>query len=145
MSDVAARDEKLVEAFEAGTLAAFPHSSHVRLTIIYLSRHGREGTLRLMAEGLRRFATLKGSPGKFHVTQTRAWVELIESARIAHPEAADALALISACPDLLDRDALDHFYSPDRLAGDAARAGWVEPDRASIQWLPSIFSSRHRS
>lgn len=138
-------DDELVSEFEAGTLKEFPHRSHVRLTIVYLFRRGREDTLRLMAEGLLRFATIKGSPGKFHATQTRAWVELIESARIAHPEAADALALISACPELLDREALDHFYSPDRLAGDAARAGWVEPDRASIQWLPSIFSSRHRS
>lgn len=134
MSDADASEDKFVEEFEAGTLAAFPHRGHVRLTIIYLSRHGRGGTLRLMTDGLRRFATLKGSPGKFHATQTRAWVELIDAARGAHPEAANAEALISACPALLDRGALDRFYSPALLQSDAARAGWVEPDRAPIRW-----------
>ena len=127
-------DDELIRGFEAGTLSEFPHASHVRLTIVYLSRHGREHTLRLMAEGLLRFATFKGIPGKFHATQTRAWVELIEAARISHPEVADPSALIAACPELLDRKALDRFYSPAHLAGDTARAGWVEPDRAAIRW-----------
>jgi hypothetical protein len=125
-------DDDLVHGFEAGTLSQFPHASHVRLTLIYLARHGVDETRRRMADGLLLFATMKGHPEKFHVTMTRAWLELIESARRQHPDARDPEALAQACPALLDKDSLLRFYSPDRLAGDDARAGWVAPDRAPI-------------
>ena len=123
-------DDEFVRGFEAATLEDFPHADHVRLTIIYLTRHGREDTLQRMATGILSFATAKGSPEKFHVTITRAWVELVDSARRAHPEASDASALLAACPLLLDKHALLRFYSRERLDSADARAGWVPPDRA---------------
>jgi hypothetical protein len=123
-------DDELVAGFESATLEAFPHADHVRLTIIYLTRFGREETLRKMYDGLLRFATAKGKPEKFHVTMTRAWVDLIESARRAHPSIETAAALAARCPELLDRDALLRFYSPERLNSRAAQGGWVAPDRA---------------
>jgi hypothetical protein len=133
-------DDELVRGFEAGTLSEFPHASHVRLTLIYLARHGEAETRRRLADGLLLFATAKGHPEKFHVTITRAWLELIESARRQHPHAPDAQALVSACPELLDKDAMNHFYSPERLASDDARAGWLPPDRQ-----PAIDFDRLRS
>jgi hypothetical protein len=124
-------DDEFVRGFEAGTLEDFPHADHVRLTVIYLTRHGREATLRRMATGIRSFATAKGAPEKFHATVTRAWVELVDSARRAHPAAVDAAALVAACPLLLDRHALLRFYSRERLDSPEARAGWLTPDRAA--------------
>jgi hypothetical protein len=124
-------DAELVQGFEAGTLSAFPHADHVRLTIVYLTRHGREETRQKMLEGLVRFATAKGQPEKFHVTMTHAWIDLIEAARSAHPDAPDAAALVGACPELLDSDALLRFYSPERLKSADARERWVPPDRVS--------------
>ena len=121
-------EDELVRAFEEGSLSAFPHAEHVRLTTVYLMRHGRDETLRRMYDGLLRFATLKGQPEKFHVTMTRAWVELIESAIRAHPEIDSPGALVARCPELLDRDALLRFYSPARLHGAEARERWVPPD-----------------
>jgi hypothetical protein len=123
-------DDELVNGFEAGSLTAFAHAEHVRLTIIYLMRHGREETLRKMYDGLLRFATVKGVPEKFHVTMTRAWVELIESARCACPHSESPSALMASCPELLDRDALLRYYSPERLNSPEARDGWMPPDRA---------------
>jgi hypothetical protein len=123
-------DDELVNGFEAGSLTAFPHAEHVRLTIIYLMRHGRDETLRKMYDGLLRFATAKGVPEKFHVTMTRGWVELIESARRACPQSKSPGALIASCPGLLDRDALLRYYSPERLNSPEARGGWMPPDRA---------------
>ena len=38
--------------------------------------------------------------------------------------------LVAACPELLDKRALDRFYSPGRLDSDDARAGWLAPDLA---------------
>jgi len=123
-------DDELVAGFEAASLSAFPHADHVRLTIVYLTRHGRAETERKLFDGLRRFAIAKGVPQKFHVTMTRAWIELVEDARRQHPDARDPAALVHACPDLLDRDALLRFYSPERLMSDDARVQWVAPDRA---------------
>ncbi len=123
-------DDELVAGFEAATLESFPHADHVRLTIIYLSRHGRDETERRLTDGLRRFAAAKGVPQKFHVTMTLAWLDLVDTARRHHPEASGAAALVAACPELLERDALLRFYSPERLASEDARIRWVPPDRA---------------
>src|SRR3954462_4704623 len=71
-------DDELVGGFEAATLDSFAHADHVRLTIVYLSRHGREETERRLLDGLRRFAVAKNVPQKFHVTMTRAWIDLID-------------------------------------------------------------------
>jgi hypothetical protein len=124
-------DDELVAGFEAGSLRDFPHASHVRLTLLYLARHGRDEALRRLMDGLRRFAAAKGHPEKFHVTMTRGWVDFIEAARRQHAELSPA-ALVEACPELLDRAALLRFYSAERLHSTEARAGWVPPDRAPI-------------
>src|SRR5262249_49082542 len=101
---------------------------HVRLTVIYQTRYGRVEALERIADGIRRFAAAKGAFEKFHVTITRAWFELIESARAAHPEAHDASTLVAACPLLLDSRALLRFSSRERLESAEAKAGWVPPD-----------------
>lgn len=122
-------DDELVAGFEAGSLAEFHHADHVRLTIVYLTRHGREEALRRLMVGIRRLATEAGHPEKLHVTMTRAWVELIEAARIAKPQVARAGALIAACPVLLQPGALLRYYSRETLDSERARNEWVPPDR----------------
>jgi hypothetical protein len=122
-------EDELIRGFEEGSLSAFPHAEHVRLTIVYLMRHGRDETIRKMYDGLLRFAAGKGQPEKFHVTMTRAWVDLIESACRANPEIDSPGALVARCPQLLDRNALLRFYSPERLNSAEARERWVAPDR----------------
>jgi hypothetical protein len=124
-------DDELVAGFEAGSLADFHHADHVRLTLVYLARHGRDEALRRMTDGVRRLSAHDGHPEKFHLTMTRAWVDLLEAARVAHRDAADPAALVAACPSLLDKDALLRFYSRDSLYSERARTGWVPPDRAS--------------
>src|SRR3954464_13354857 len=123
-------DDELIGGFEAITLPSFPHADHVRLTILYLARHGRAETERKLFDGLRRFAAAKGVPQKFHVTMTLAWLDLVEAARRRHPDADTPAALVAACPELLDHDALLRFYAPERLMSDDARQRWVAPDRA---------------
>lgn len=122
-------DDELIAGFEAASLPAFPHADHVRLTILYLTRHGRNETQKKLFDGLRRFAAAKGVPEKFHVTMTMAWLDLVDDARRRHPGARDPSALVTACPELLNRDALLRFYSRERLLSDEARLRWVAPDR----------------
>lgn len=121
-------DDELIGGFESATLPSFPHADHVRLTILYLARHGRQETELKLFEGLRRFAAAKGVPEKFHVTMTIAWLDLVDDARRWHPEASNPAALVAACPELLNRDALLRFYTPDRLMSADARQRWVPPN-----------------
>jgi hypothetical protein len=137
------KDDDLVAGFEAGTLTEFHHADHVQLTIVYLARLGRDGALQRLISGLRRFATAKGHPEKFHLTMTRAWLELIESARHAHPEVAGAEALVAACPALLDRHALDRCYSRERLESERARTEWMPPDLGPLHLGMEALSDRH--
>ena len=123
-------DDELIAGFEAASLPSLPHADHVRLTILYLTRHGREETQRKLFEGLQRFAAAKGVPEKFHVTMTIAWLDLVDDARTRHPEAPDPSALVTACPELLNRDELLRFYTSERLLSNEARQRWVPPDRS---------------
>src|SRR5689334_5060013 len=121
-------DDELIQGFEAASLAAFPHADHVRLTILYLDHYDRAETERRLFTGLQRFAAAKGVPDKFHVTMTIAWLDLVEDARSTFPDARDVVALVAACPELLDRNALLRFYTSERLSSDDARRQWVAPD-----------------
>ena len=134
-------DDELVERFEAGTLEGLPHADHVRLGLLYLARYDRAEALRRLGDGLLHFATLKGHPEKFHVTLTRAWLDLIDVVRRAHGGAAP-MEIITAWPALLDTKLLDRFYSPGVLETEAARTSWVEPDLAPLDSLVSSARSR---
>jgi len=96
---------ELVRGFEDGSLpnCDFHHLEHVRVTWFYLERDGPEEALRRLADGLLRFATRAGHADKFDYALTRAWIETIDRARRAHPEARSFDALVRACPELLDR------------------------------------------
>ena len=121
-------DDALIDGFEAGSLAQFHHADHVQLSIVYLARYGRDEALRRVTAGIQRLAADDGHPEKFHVTMTRAWLELIDAARHAHPSATGADALVAVCPELLDKSALERCYSRELLYSDRARAEWVPPD-----------------
>ena len=125
-------DDELVAGFEAAALTEFHHADHVRLTIVYLARYGSGEALRRLTTGLRRLAAAGGQPGKFHVTMTRAWLELIEAARTAYPHATTPDALVDACPTLLDRNTLRRCYSGETLDSDRARNEWMPPDRCAL-------------
>ena len=129
-------DHELLRRFEAVDLPDFRHVDHVRAACAALQRDGESGALETMINGLTRFATAKGAPQKFHYTLTRAWLSLIADARARVPGAPDAAAILAAYPDLADPKAIERHYSSDRLASDAARLGWVEPNRAALTVAP---------
>ncbi|MGW3043550.1 hypothetical protein ACWC9T_26680 [Kitasatospora sp. NPDC001159] len=109
----------------------FGHRQHVRLTWLAVRRHGATAALDLVCEGIRRTATRAGTPQKFHVTMTRAWVELVAH----HAEgAADFEEFAARHPELLDQRLLDRHYRPGTLADERARTAWVEPDLTPFPW-----------
>ncbi|MEN3340064.1 MAG: hypothetical protein V7647_3740 [Acidobacteriota bacterium] len=126
-------DDDLVAGFERASLTEFHHAEHVRVSIVYLVRHGREEALRRLTSGIQRIAAAGGQPDKFHVTLTRAWLDLIDAARASVPGATDAAALLRACPELLDRTVLYRCYSREVLDSERARTEWIPPDLRPLE------------
>ncbi|MFF2073868.1 hypothetical protein ACFVXG_03835 [Kitasatospora sp. NPDC058162] len=109
----------------------FGHAQHIRLTWLAVRRHGATAALDLIGEGIRRTAAKAGAPQKFHVTMTRAWVELVAH----HAEGpADFEEFCARHPELLDRDLLARHYRAETLADDRARTAWVGPDLTPFPW-----------
>ena len=101
-------DAELIARFEDATFAPgeFGHVQHVRVAWIYLERFGRDEALERMTRGLRRVVARLGQPDKFDAGLTRAWIDAIDAARAANPDARSFEALLASCPRLLDRSAL---------------------------------------
>ena len=104
--------DELIAGFEAGTIApgAFGHREHLRLTWLYLQRHGRPDAERRLLAGLRAFAAAAGKPDKFDAALTLAWVARVDTAAAALPPNHSFDDLLLHHPELLDR----------RSAGEAA-------------------------
>jgi hypothetical protein len=107
----------------------FGHRQHVRLTWLAVRRHGVAAATQLVGDGIRGTATAAGAPGKFHLTMTRAWVELVGH-RLGDEEDFETFA--ARHPELFDKALLERHYRPQTLAAEVARASWVEPDLAPL-------------
>lgn len=142
-------DDELVAGFEARALPTFGHREHVRVAVLFLLRHAPADALARFAEGIREIAAAAGRPEKYHETTTRAWFDVIEAARAAHPGICSAAALIDACPELLDPALLRRFYSAGALEEGRARQAWMPPDERPIGWPPPLATgtapSRHNA
>jgi hypothetical protein len=125
-------DELMAEVMDRA--ARFGHRQHVHLTWLAVRRFGTTAAIELVSEGIRQTARYAGVPQKYHATVSRAWVELVaHHANASSMDSFDAFA--AANPALLDKRLLTRFYTPAALAGEPARHGWVEPDRAPFPWL----------
>ena len=121
--------QDLARAFEAGALdpAAFLHRDHVAVACDMLLRYDfLEATARYAA-GLRSLAATAGVPEKFNATITLAFLSLIAE-RMRTTEHADYDDFIARNRDLLSKDLLGEWYSPERLRSDLARRVFLLPD-----------------
>lgn len=124
-------DEQLVCAFEAAELEAFPHADHVRAAWWYVTHEPLLVAIARFRAALRRFATAKGKPDRYHETITIALLLLIAERR---REGEPWEAFAARNPDLLQWPcpALMRLYSGEVLDSPRARAAFVMPDNASI-------------
>jgi hypothetical protein len=118
-------DQEFLHAFESGHLspAEFHHRDHLRLAFLEVKSLGLEAGLATVADGIRRFAAAHGQHRLYHQTLTRFWVRIV-----AHASRATFAETLEAHPMLLRKDLPLAHWSRETLYGEAARAGWVEPD-----------------
>jgi hypothetical protein len=74
------------------------------------------------------------APQKYHVTVSRARVEII--GHHADRRDKDFTAFTARCPAVLEQRLLTPHYAPATLASQRARSGWAEPDLVPSPWCP---------
>ena len=108
----------------------FRHGDHLRLAWLLLHREPFDKALTLIQEGIRRFAAHHGAVHIYHETLTTAWVKLLAT----HHEATFE-EFITSNEHRLTRELLYRFWTPEVLDSEAAKMGWVPPDKKA---LPTI-------
>lgn len=128
-------DDAFLQEFEACQLdpAKFHHADHIRLAWLCVNRYGAGRAEARLLDGIRKFAERACAPRKFNYTITIAWTRLVATAQINSPAANKFFDWIQLHPELLDRNLLANYYSPDSLQTEEARSGWVEPDLAPLR------------
>lgn len=122
------------DAFMSEVMASasrFGHRQHVQLTWLAVRTLDLKSATTLVSEGIMRTARYAGAPQKYHVTMSRAWVELVAYHHAKHP-AATFSVFAEQNPGLLDKRLLTRFYSSTVLASAEARSDWLEPDLAPL-------------
>jgi hypothetical protein len=131
-------DTAFARAFERGEVAPadFDHRAHMRVAWVCLRESpSRDAALARMRAAIKRFAAAAGKSDKYHETITVAWMILLSDARVrvcAGGVECELEDVLHQYPALASKDALLLYYSRDRLFGDDARQGWIEPDIAPL-------------
>jgi len=129
----------------------FGHREHVHLTWLAARRCGVPAAIDLVSEGIQRTTRYAGAPQKYHVTVSRAWVELVGHHALESGDGdgdgdggggGDFASFAERNPVLLDKRLLTRFYRPATLAAPQAKNGWVEPDLAPFPWRTAQRHSR---
>jgi hypothetical protein len=123
-------DEDVLRALAQGELPAdeSPHRAHLRLAWTLLRRDGFEAGALAVADALRTIAARHGAAAKYHETLTAFWIRIVSHAMRREPAARSLEELLERFPLLADPSLPRRHWSGETLAGDAARARWVEPD-----------------
>lgn len=116
------------------TRGGFGHREHVELAWTYLQMYPPSRAAEAMVAAIRRLSHEHGAERKFHETITRAWLHCV-AVHAQRWGATDFDTFLGRNPELLDRTLLGHFYSPELIASDDARAAWSDPD---LRQLPAL-------
>ena len=122
-------DDEFLRAVHSCDLpaACFRHGDHLRLAWLHLHRKPAAEALECVRAGIRGFAVHQGVSHIFHATVTSAWVRLLATHR--EPDFAQ---FMRHNEHRLNLGLLHRFWSPEALSSEAARRGWVAPDRAAL-------------
>ena len=129
---IAMSNEELIHRFEADAVPeeCFHHADHVRLAFAYLCQYPALQALGKFTGALKRFATARGKPDRYHETITHAYFFLIRE-RMAKSQGAEWEEFAQHNSDLLEWKGgiLTRYYQETTLKSDLARAVFVFPDK----------------
>jgi hypothetical protein len=77
--------------------------------------------------GIQHFADRHGSADRYNDTMTRFWLRVVGLGIERHPELTFE-QLLTTEPHLLDKTLPFRHWSRERLTGQEAKQGWVDPD-----------------
>lgn len=122
--------------FEAGRVdgANFNHAAHVHVAWQLLAEVPLLHAIARYTSALRRLTHQLGVPGKYHETITWFFILVVAERRRSCPTGKWS-DFAAANPDLTCDPAamLAKYYSPARLASEAARSTFLLPDLAPLQ------------
>jgi hypothetical protein len=124
--------EEIIRRFESDAVPedCFHHADHVRLAFAYLCQYPPLEALDKFCNALKRFATARGKPDRYHETITHAYFFLIRE-RMARCAAADWDDFALRNPDLLawKNGILSRYYQESTLQSELARTTFLFPDK----------------
>ncbi len=128
-------DDEYLERFAARELGpeSFDHRGHLWMAWLHLARYDVDEASQRVCDGIRDLATKFGVPEKFNHTLSEALMRIM-AWRMQGGGKEDFDAFLQANADLVDDciGVLARHYSDELLNSDAARTGWVLPDRLPL-------------
>lgn len=122
--------DKALREVTAGA-SRFGHREHLHLAWLASTRHGPDAEPTL-TRWLRTLAERHGTPDHFHATLTAAWLRLVNHHLAGDPGGGGFESFLSRNPGLLNSSLVGLHYGPGTLQSEAARRGWVAPDRLAF-------------
>lgn len=120
---------ELTRSFEARDLdpAAFRHMDHVGVAYEMLRKYDFLEAAARYGVAIGTIASEAGKPDKYNVTITFAFMSLIAERMETNPS-ANCADFLAQNRELLSKNVLRSWYSPDRLTSDLARRVFLMPD-----------------
>jgi hypothetical protein len=143
-------DAQFLKQFEDLTLpfSQWTHRAHVKVGYLYLRAHPFDDALVLLRKGIKAYnaanKVLESPTSGYNETTTQAFLHLIAATMAAYGEAmptATADVFCDTHPQLMTRNALRLFYSPERRMHPEAKTTFIEPD---LTPLPHIVARAPR-
>ena len=119
---------RLLADFEAHDVnaAEFGHHEHLQVAFEMLHKYGFLKASFKYASAINTIATNAGAPEKFNMTITLAYLSLIAE-RVNKTNETNFDVFLANNQDLLSKQILDTWYSPERLQSQLARKQFLLP------------------
>lgn len=126
-------ESELLRQFEAGGIepGTFGHREHLQVAYEMLHKYPYPRACAEYAEAIAAIAENAGSPEKFNVTITFAFLSLIAERIHAAGGYSNFDAFLARNEDLESPNALSRWYSSEQLRSDFARTHFLLPTRAA--------------
>lgn len=134
-------DQEFLSSFERLSLpfSQWTHRAHVKAAFLYLRSHPFDEALNRLRKGIKAYNSAnqvpEGPTSGYNETTTHAFLHLIAATMAAYGEEMPTPTADAFCdthPQLMTRNALRFFYSPQRRMHPLAKMQFLEPDLAKL-------------